>query len=275
MSELEKDATLFPDFDPALRTAAQAETELFFRAFLEEDRPARDMLDADFTFLNDRLAAHYGLPPVGSDELKRVPLPEGSNRGGLLTQAAFLSLTSQANRNSPVKRGLWVLEHLLCNEPPAPPPGVENLAEPTTPTGTLRERFEQHRSNPTCAGCHATMDPIGFGLESYDAIGRFRTEDVGGFAIDASGQLPTGEAFSGAGELSRIIKADPNFSSCLAENLLTYALGRGFHKEDHCAVQQVATSFEAQGGSLKDLIDVVVQSAPFTHRRGEPEGETP
>lgn len=274
MDHVEPNAQLYPSFNDALRADMKAETDLFFRAFLKEGLPVRDMLDANFTYLNDRLAAHYGLPLVGSDELKRVTLPAGGQRGGLLTQGAFLSFTSHPDRTSPVKRGQWVLAHLLCQEPPPPPPEVENLGDTGPVTGTLRQRMEQHRSNPTCAGCHSMMDPIGFGFENFDAVGQWRTKDEG-FDIDATGQLPTGHAFSGPAELKQILKEDPKLSMCIAKNMLTYAIGRGHTWEHECMIQKLADEFDARGGRLTDLIHVITQSETFTMRRGGAEGGNP
>jgi hypothetical protein len=261
-------SAVFGPFTDALRADLKAETEQFFRTFLEEDRPLRDMLDADFTFLNDRLADHYGLPRPGSETLTRVSLPEGGFRGGILTQGAFLTITSHADRTSPVKRGQWVLAHLLCKAPPPPPPEVENLTETAVTGKTLRERMEQHRADPSCSGCHAVMDPIGFGLENYDAVGKWRTTDEG-HPIDATGELPGGLTFDGPTELAEIIKADPNFSACVARNLMMFGLGRGYSEKDFCAVREVAEAFDARGGRLSDLVHVLAQSELFTMRRGE------
>ncbi len=260
--------SVYGPFPDALRDDLRAETQHFFRAFLEEDRPVRDMLDADFTFLNDRLADHYGLPRPGSSELTRVPLAKSTGRGGLLTQGSFLTITSHADRTSPVKRGQWVLAHLLCKAPPPPPPEVENLGEGAVTGKTLRERMEQHRADPTCSGCHAMMDPIGFGLENYDAVGRWRSTDEG-HPIDATGELPGGQTFDGVAELSQIIKADPKLSSCVARNMLIFALGRGASEKDACAIRKVADRMDAEGGTLKDLVHAVAQSELFTMRRGE------
>lgn len=265
---VEPNKTLFPGFEDALKTDIQAETNLFFKEFLETERPVRDMLDANFTYLSDRLAAHYGLPQVGSQTMTRVTLDPSSHRGGLLRQASFLAITSHPNRTSPVKRGKWVLEKLLCKEPPPPPPGVNNTVNTDVLTGTLREKLEEHRSNPSCAGCHALMDPIGFGFENYDAVGRYRTMD-GDYPVDATGTLPDGETFSGPGELAQILKSDPHLSACVAKNMLVYALGRGDSPKDLCAIQKIAADFDARGGTFRDLIHVITESEPFTQRRGE------
>lgn len=269
IDEVEPSATLFPSFGDELRGDLKAETQLFFQEFLKGPRPVRDMLDADFTFMNDRLANHYGLPEVGSATMKKVTLNASTNRGGLLRHASFLTLSSNANRTSPVKRGKWVLEKLLCKEPPPPPPGVENIEDNGTLTGSFRQRMEAHMANPKCSGCHALMDPIGFGFENFDAIGKYRTMD-GEFPVDATGALPNGAAFNGPSELAGILKQDENLSKCVAKNMLVYALGRGNSQKDECTLQKLASDFDARGGTFKDLIHVIAQSEPFTQRQGEP-----
>jgi hypothetical protein len=193
------------------------------------------------------------------------------NRRGLLTQGSVLTVTSYPTRTSPVKRGKWVLTQLLCAPPPAPPPGVEGLKAEETPTGSLRERMEQHRSDPVCASCHQVMDPIGFGLEQFDGIGLWRTEDQG-FPIDPSGQLPTGEAFNGATDLSQILSEDKRFGECLAKTMFTYALGRGPETTDTPYIAHITQEFDARGQRLKELISIIATSEPFRMRRGEQDG---
>jgi hypothetical protein len=272
---VEPDKALFPTFDESLRQALRQETELFFREFLTSNRPLRDMLDADFTYMNDRLAAHYGLPRPGSDTPRRVSLQRQPERAGLLGQGSLLAVTSLPTRTSPVKRGVWVLEQLLCSGPPPPPPNVEGLPPAVNPNASIRERMEQHRSNPACSGCHSVMDPIGFGLENFDAIGRWRlTEESTGARVDASGTLPDGTAFTGPSGLRAILKEDPRLTECVTHHLLSYALGRGVTEADACAVRDIVRQAEARGGRWMDLIISVVGSEPFTHRRGEPEGGT-
>lgn len=263
------DPVLFPGFDAALKDSMQKETEAFFQAFVDEERPVKDMLDADFTYLNDRLASHYGLPAPGSTELKRVSL-NGTNRGGLLTLGSLLTVTSNVTRTSPVKRGKWVLGSLMCAEPPAPPPNVEALAEPVNPTGTLRERMEAHRNNAICSSCHSSMDPIGFGMENYDAVGKYRTHEPSGAPIDAASTMPDGQAFNGTKELSAILKSDPRLTTCVADKLLTYATGRGVTEADHCAVKRIAERATIRGGKLTDYVVEIAVSTHFTHRQGEP-----
>ncbi len=274
MDTVAPNPTLFPTFDAPLRAAMKRETELVFQAFLDEGLDVRDLLDADFTFVNERLAAHYGLPGVTGPAFRRVSTA-GSSRGGLLTHGSLLTLTSQPTRTSPVKRGKFVLGQLMCREPAPPPPTVEaNLPTPAVPTGTLRQQMEEHRKNPGCASCHVVMDAIGFGMEGYDAIGRFRTEDLG-FKVDATGALPGGAKFDGTAELSKLLKADPGLPTCVAQQLFTYGLGRGMQAADECALERISTEYVEKGASLTELLLALTRSAPFTQRRGEPEGTTP
>lgn len=262
------DPTLFPTVNAQLKAAMQEQTTATFRTFFREDRSALELLTGDDTFLNDALASHYGLPLPGSATLTRVRnLPV--NRRGLLGHGGVLTVTSQPNRTSPVKRGKWVMAQLLCMEPPPPPANVEAFEPAAMPTGSLRQQFEQHRSKPECAGCHAMMDPIGFGLESYDAVGRFRTTDLGGFPIDSSGALYDGRSFNGPTELAGVLAADPKFGECMAQQLFTYALGRAPVKTDRCTVKQMGEAFTASGNRLPALITTLVKSPTFTQRRGE------
>jgi hypothetical protein len=265
----------FPEFDEELRSAMRAETELLFAEIAFAGLPANRLLTSDFTFLNDRLAEHYGLPPVGGDAMTRVSLAGNAERGGLLSHASFLAFTSHPQRTSPVIRGRWVMDQILCEVVPAPPPDVDvNGAEVDAAMGlTQREVLERHRADPMCAGCHELMDPIGLGLENYDAIGRYRTLD-GAQPIDAAGALPTGEAFTGPKELSAMIAGRPDFARCVAEKLFTYALGRapdrtpGHH--DGPTLAELAVNLQASGYSFASLVHGVVTSVPFTQRRGDP-----
>jgi len=269
VDNIHPDASLFPTFDAALASAMRQETEMFFQSLLTENRSVQDLLDADYTFLNDRLADHYGLPRVGSSTLRRVSTA-GTRRGGILSQAGFLSATSQPNRTSPVKRGKWVLAQLLCAEPPPPPANIPPLPDGPGQTGTLRQRLEAHRSNPVCASCHSVMDPIGFGMENFDAIGRWRDRDSDGSPIDASGVLPGGATFNGVKELAVTLKADPRLTSCVVRQLLTYAIGRGpTLPADACAMQEMTRKFDASADRLPDLFAIVAGSDVFTQRRGE------
>ncbi|MCI0570253.1 MAG: DUF1592 domain-containing protein [Myxococcaceae bacterium] len=264
------DPQLFPGFDEPLKQAMRAEADLFFREFLRSDRPVRDMMDADFTYLNDRLAQHYGMRSPGGSDMKRISLAESAERGGLLGLGSLLTVNSHPDRTSPVKRGYWVLSRLLCKEPPPPPDAVEGLQAPSTQARTVRERMAQHSVDPACSGCHQLMDPIGFGLENYDPIGRWRTKEVDtGEPVDSSGELPDKTRFNGRAELSRILKEDPNLTACLTEHLMTYATGRSIEPKDRCHVQVTARAADASGGSLKDLVMSVVHSRAFQYRRGQ------
>ncbi|MSR60192.1 MAG: DUF1592 domain-containing protein [Planctomycetaceae bacterium] len=264
------DKAQFPQFDEALRAAMETETKMFFEAIVREDRNLFDFLDADFTFVNERLARHYEIPGVTGEQFQRVTLAT-AQRGGLLGQASILLVTSNPTRTSPVKRGKWVLENLLNAAPPPPPPGVPELSEEKDKvlSGTLRQRMEQHRANPACAACHTQMDALGFGLENYDPIGAWRVKD-GTFDIDASGTLPGGAAFSSPAELRVILKSRQNeFRRCLAEKLLTFALGRGLEYYDKCTVDQIARHVAANHDKFSALVLEIVQSDPFQKRRGK------
>lgn len=262
-------ASVYANVTAATKAAMKGETEAFFEHFLTQDVSVLGLLGSNFTFLNDVLADHYGLPRPNSSTLQRVTLASKPERGTVLGQAGVLTVTSFPTRTSPVKRGAWVMANLLCQEPPAPPPGVEALPVPEVPNATLRQRMEQHRSNPTCAGCHSLMDPIGFGMEPFDGVGRARTMDTGGFVIDASGTLPDGRSFSGPGELSRLLKDDPRFPHCLAEKLFTYGLGRAPRRDEACQVEAISKDFEHRGHRLSGLVKAITLSRSFTHRRGE------
>ena len=268
MQNVNPDATAFPDFDPALREAMTQETELLFTAIVQEDRSVLDFIDADFTHVNARLARHYGLSGVVGEKFQRVSLA-GNPRGGLLTHASILTLTSYPGRTSPVQRGKWVLENLLDSAPPPAPPNVPALAEGTAELkGTLRQRMEQHRANPACASCHAQMDGIGFALENFDAIGVWRTQD-GGETVDAAGTLPGGKSFTGPVELRRIIKAQSDeFVLCLTDKMLTYALGRGLESYDRRTTDAIAAAMKRNGHKFSVLIDEIVRSDAFQKRNG-------
>jgi mono/diheme cytochrome c family protein len=259
----------YPGFDEALRQAMQKETELFFATILREDRSVLEFLDADYTFVNERLAAHYGIADVKGEEFRRVAL-NPDQRGGVLTQASVLTVTSNPTRTSPVKRGKWVLENLFGTPPPPPPPDVPELKdEGEALTGSLRQRMEQHRSNAACAVCHNRMDPLGFGLENFDGIGGWRTKD-GTFEIDASGELPGGEKFAGPRELKAILLArQDDFVHCLSEKMLTYALGRGVEYSDRCTVEDIAKATQQGEQKFSSLILAIVHSDAFQKRRGK------
>ena len=259
---------LFPDFGESLRQDFVRETELFFDSILREGRSVIDLLTADHTFLNERLARHYGIPGVYGSDFRRVSLADG-NRRGLLGQGSILTVTSYPDRTSPVGRGKWVLENVLGTPPPPPPPNVPEL-EPAEDTGrvlAMRERMEQHRENPVCASCHRVMDPLGLALENFDAIGRWRGHMPGGSAIDASGTMPDGTGFDGPAELRGLLVRDrEQFATVVTEKLLIYALGRGIEYYDPPAVRQIVRGSAADDYGLASLVVGVVRSTPFQMR---------
>ncbi len=263
------DKRRYPDFDEALRSAMLQETEQFFAAVMREDKSVLDFLDGPYTFVNERLARHYGIPDIKGDEFRRVAL-DGQQRGGVLSHASVLTVTSNPTRTSPVKRGKWVLENILGTPPPPPPPEVPPLEEEAgaVASGSLRERMEQHRAKAECAICHNRMDPLGFGLENYDGIGGWRTEDEK-FAIDPSGVLPGGQSFSGPRDLKAVLKArQDEFARCLAEKMLTYGLGRGVEYSDKCTVEDIAKAMRDNDYKFSSMIVAIVRSDPFQKRRG-------
>jgi hypothetical protein len=263
------DKAHYPAFDESLRRAMVRETQLFFETIVREDR-ILDFLDADYTFVDARLAKHYGMKDIKGPEFRKVSLV-GTPRRGVLTQASILTVTSNPSRTSPVKRGKWILENVLNAPPPPPPPDVPELEETGTELkGSLRQRMEQHRVNPLCASCHQRMDPLGFGFENFDGIGGWR-EREGKFAIDASGTLPGGQSFKGPLELVAILKGrEAEFRRCLAEKMLTYALGRGVELHDRCALDDIGTAVVRGGNRFSSLILAVVESEPFQKRKGRP-----
>ena len=263
------DPARYPAFDELLRAAMQKETEFFFAAILKEDRSVLDFLDADFTFVNERLARHYGIPGVKGEAFQRVKLT-GGQRGGVLTQASVLTVTSNPTRTSPVKRGKWILENILGTPPPPPPANVPELSEDkkVVEAASLRKRMEQHRANPNCATCHERMDPLGFGFENFDAVGAWRDRD-GDFPVDPSGVLPGGRSFKGPAELKAILKSRRDeFSRCLIEKMLTYAVGRGMEAFDKCTIDKIAESLARNNYRFSALVIDIVKSDPFEMRRG-------
>ena len=244
---------------------------MFFESILSEDRSVLDLLTADYTFLNERVAKHYGVPHVYGDDFRRVSLPDGSPRAGLLGHGSILTVTSYATRTSPVLRGKWILENLLGSPPPPPPPNVPPLEETrsTTHVVSMRERMEAHRVNPACASCHRIMDPAGLSMENFDAIGRWRDTE-GGSAIDATGSLPGGHDFDGAAGLRAALLDRPDvFVGTLTEKLLIYALGRGLDPTDAPAVRAILRGAADDDYRLSSLILGVAQSAPFQMRRSQ------
>ncbi len=270
LATVSPDRARFPDFDDTLRAAMKSETEMFFEAIVQEDRSILDFIDGKFTYLNEPLARHYGIEGVTGEKFRRVVLT-GSQRSGILTQASVLTVTSNPTRTSPVKRGKWVLEQMLADPPPPPPPNVPTLPDDKKGPveGTLRHRLEEHRKNPICASCHMRMDPLGFGLENFDAVGRWRTQD-GGSDIDSSGVLPSGQSFKGPGELKQILRTKKTqFATCLAQKLLTYGLGRGLESYDKCVIADVVKTTARSDYRFSALITAIVESDPFRKRRGD------
>ena len=264
---LPKDYATFPEFDDELQASMKTEAELFFRTFITEGRSLRELLTAKDTFVDARLAEHYGLPAPQSDGFERVSL-EGLPRRGFLTQAGVLSVLSHAAVTSPVKRGKWVLSQLMCITPPPPPPGVEVPPFEPGEAGSMREQLEKHREDPTCAACHDMMDPIGLSFEHYDAVGRYRESEVG-LPIDASGTLPTGEPFDDALDLVEVLADSDDFVECTARKTMTYALGRAPGVSDIPYLDDIVEEFEAADTTLEGLLVAVVTSDTFRMRRGE------
>lgn len=277
LSTVSPDPGMFPAFNDAVRVSMMEETELFFAEIVREDRSVLDLIDADFTYVDRNLAAFYGLKAdfpreKGSPPFVRVTLPPGE-RGGILTHASILTATSNPTRTSPVKRGKWIMEQILGSPPPPAPPSVPTL-EGQQLKGNLRQRMEQHRSDPACASCHTRMDAIGFAFEKFDAVGQVRASDEGE-AIDPSGKLPDGRAFSGAGELKKILRADrEKIVRNLGSKLLTFGLGRGLDYYDGPAVDKITTSALQAEARFSALVMGVVMSDPFRLRRGTSQIET-
>jgi hypothetical protein len=272
---IKPDPQKFPSWNAELRDAMKTETRMFFEAMLRENRPLPDFLDARFTFLNETLAKHYGIEGVTGPEFRRVEL-KTDQRGGVLSHASVLTVSSYPTRTSPVIRGKYVLQNILGAPPPAPPPDVPVLDEEAVGTArSLRQQLEKHRSNPTCAACHNRMDALGFGLENYDAIGRWRTMD-GKFPIDVSGTFPNGKSFATPAEMRDLLKGEiPDFARCLTEKMLTYALGRGVERYDRRTVNDITRKLAASGYQFQTLIHEIAQSLPFQSRRGEALGKPP
>jgi mono/diheme cytochrome c family protein len=266
------DEILFADFDETLRQAMQRETELFIDSVVRENRSVLDLLTANYSFLNERLARHYGIPNVKGSYFRRVTFPEGSARGGLLGHGSVLTITSYSTRTSPVLRGKWVLENLLSSAPPPPPADIPSLSTEGTEREkplTLREAMTRHRANPTCAGCHARMDPIGFAMENFDAVGKWRERD-GANPIDVTGVFPDGTRFEGiAGLRAELLRQRQQFVGTVAEKLLMYALGRNVHYYDAPAVRAIMREAAAGNYTFSSLVLGVVKSRPFAMRQAE------
>jgi hypothetical protein len=263
------DGLVFPDFDETLRAAMREETDLFLDSILRENRSVVDLLTANYSFLNDRLAKHYGIPNIQGSDFRRVTFPADSPRGGLLGQGSILTLTSYATRTSAVVRGKWVLENLLSAAPPPPPANIPALKTEGPEPGktlTMREAMTKHRANPSCAICHVRMDPIGFAMENFDAVGRWRDHD-GGNNIDASGSFPDGTTFTGMAGLKKVLLAQKDqFVTTVAEKLLMYALGRNLQYYDQPSVRAIVHGAAADNYTLASLVTGVVKTAQFELR---------
>jgi len=264
LADVRPNPDVFPDFDDSLRSAMGQETILMFNTIVREDRSINEFLAADYSFVNERLAKHYGIEGVAGEEFVRVSLA-GTNRSGVLTHASVLTLTSNPGRTSPVKRGKWILENILGDAPPPAPPGVPALEDAAKDVAglSLRERLEIHRTDPGCASCHKAMDPLGMGLENFDAVGRWRDKE-GEKPIDASGDLPSGEKFAGPAELISIIRGrQEKFSRTFTERLMVYALGRGLEYYDKCAVDETMDLMKERGNRFSALVEGIVTSDAF------------
>jgi len=264
-----RDQMKFPEWNNDLRDAMRTETRLFFDAVLRENRPISDFIDGRYTFLNARLARHYGIAGVEGPDFRRVDLTT-DERGGVFTQASVLTVSSYPTRTSVVLRGKYLLETVLNAPPPPPPADVPALDEKSIGVAVShRAQLEAHRADPLCASCHTKMDPLGFGLENYDAVGRWRTTD-GAFDIDATGTFPGGKTFGTPAELKALLRSRmPQFTQALAERMLTYALGRGVEPFDRLVVKDLVAKTAADGYRIQALVQGIVASVPFQQRRGE------
>jgi hypothetical protein len=264
------EGTIFPDFDDNLRQAMRTEAEMFFGSIVREDRSVLDLLDADYTFVNERLARHYGFPNIYGSHFRKVAIPD-ENRRGLLGQGSILTVTSLADRTTVVGRGKWILENLLAAPPPPPPPNVPPLPENkgATKVLSLRERMEQHRANPVCASCHARMDPLGFALENFDATGQWRAQE-NGKPVDSSAVLPDGTRFAGPAGLRNMLLSQPDaLVTAVTEKLLMYGLGRGLEYYDAPSIRKIVREAAASNYGMQSLIIGIVKSTPFQMRRVE------
>jgi mono/diheme cytochrome c family protein len=270
LESITPDLRLFPDFDDNLRKAFRQETELFVESVFRDDRSVLDLLQADYTFLNERLAKHYGIPHVYGSRFRRVELGAGHQRGGLLRQGSILTVTSYATRTSPVVRGKWILENMLGSPPPPPPANVPALKENTVAASLpIRERLAEHRSNASCASCHRRIDPVGFALEQFDAVGRWRTLDEGR-PVDAAGGLPDGSEFEGVVGLEKALLGRPElFARTLIEKLFVFALGRAPDESDAPAIRKIVREARAQNYRFSALIVGLTTSVPFQMRRSQ------
>jgi hypothetical protein len=268
LAQLKPDRQVFPEFDSGLAADFEHETRLFVRSVFHENRSVLDLIVADYSYLNERLAHIYGVPGVVGPGFRRVTLAANPERGGLLGQGSILMLTSHTTKTSPILRGKWILDNLLNSPPPPPPPGVPPLDE-SAANGqklTTRQQIERHRSNSVCASCHSRMDPWGFALENFDGIGKWRTRDEGG-EIDPSAKLPNGETFSGPVGLKQVLLSRPAFVEATVTRLLTYALGRELDSRDQPTIRRILRETEANRYRFEDLIAAIVNSVPFRMRQ--------
>jgi hypothetical protein len=268
-TSVQPDPNMFPAWTPALRDAAYGESVGLFNSVVQNNESVLTLLDSDYTYLNGDLARHYGIEGVYGPEMRRVSLKD-KRRGGIITQASVLTLTSYNRRTSPVLRGKWVLEEILGTPPPPPPPSVATLSQDDKPNKeglTFRQRLEQHRSKPECASCHSRMDPLGFGLENFDVTGKWRTK-IADAPVDSSGVLTSGEAFSGPIELkTQLLRRKSDFTRNLSEKMLAYSLGRGLEPYDLPAVRKITNAVEKDDYRSGTLIAEIVKSYPFQYRK--------
>ncbi|HSQ58355.1 MAG TPA: DUF1592 domain-containing protein, partial [Gemmata sp.] len=268
LASLTPDKGYFPDWDKNLQDAMIREAILYFEYIIQNDRSILEFLDSDYTFVNGRLARHYGIPEIYGLEFQKVTLTDG-RRGGVITMGSTLTVTSNPTRTSPVKRGKWILENILGTPPPPPAPDAGELPPTSQLKGTLRQQMEQHRAVTRCAVCHAKLDPLGFGLENFNGIGGWRTQD-NKLPIDATGVLPGGEKFDGPAELRKVLISKGNmFRRCFAEKLMTFGLGRGLEYYDKCSLDEVVASLKANGDAFSSLVLAIVKSDPFQKRKGK------
>jgi hypothetical protein len=277
VSSVLPDRRLFPDFNENLRRAFTRESELFFDSIVRGDRSVLDFLTAKYTFVNERLAEHYGIPNVYGDHFRRVDLTD-SPRGGILGQGSILTVRSYPNRTSPVLRGVWILENILGTPPPPPPPNVPDLKD-TNKEGkvlSMRERMEQHRANPACGVCHSRMDPLGLPMENFDAVGRWRTKSESEGTVDASGGLPDGTRFDGVtGLREALLNHSREFVLTLTEKLTVYALGRGVEYYDQPAIRRVVNDAAKNDFRFSSIVMGIARSAPFQMRKASDRQEAP
>jgi hypothetical protein len=269
-AKVRPDILTFPDFDDNIREAFRRETELLFSYIVRENRSALELLNADYTFVNERLAQHYGIPGVYGTRFRKVPVTD-PNRRGLLGHGSILSMTSVATRTSPVFRGKFVLTTFLNTPPPPPLPNVPTLEESAkgaaTKPKTVRDQLELHRSSPTCAGCHRVIDPVGFALENFDPVGQWRTTDADGAPLDTGGVLADGSKVDGPVALRNVILSRPEaFATTLTERIMTYALGRGVEPSDMAVIRRIVKNSAQRDYALQSIINGIVESAPFQMR---------